>query len=622
MKIAVCDDDTFFLGQAEHAVKRWAEEQDLTVELQLFDNGDSLLTVSRTEQFDVLLLDIMMPLFNGMELAHVIRETNTAVKIVFLTSSPEFAVESYDVKASGYLLKPLQYEKLCSVLDDCKAPQDEESPHIIAKIPQGYHKIYLSEIECLEAQNKKTIFHLCSGKVQDALGTFSNYAKPLTIENGFFKCHRSYIVSIPQVDHFNTAQIRTRSGMQVPIARGYGKESKKYISHTCFKRRPQMTEMLLDGLRHLLTLLFGIGVSAAFLDVAPTRKNIVILSVFSALDFIVLCILFLLQSDSVTYAFYPLLTHMPLVLLFTLAFKCRLAPSVLAVLTAYLCCQISNWISTIPQTFHCPDWSVDITYIIVLIIISPFVWKYVASPIAKLLSKPASSLISFGIVPVSYYIFDYASTVYTKLLYAGNHITVEFPPFLLCISYLIFCAIYFKQYEEKQEAENHHRFMKLKQEQSEREMTAIRRSEHEISLLRHDMRHFLATVSDQISNGETEKAQETIHRVIASVEKTTRRKYSSNETINMILSCCEADMAENRIDFQHTIRIPKVLTVSDVDLTSILSNALENAIHAASSVQDPKKRIIRLSMIESGDKLLISLKNTCSTPLALKAGCL
>ena len=84
-----------------------------------------------------------------------------------------------------------------------------------------------------------------------------------------------------------------------------------------------MTEMLLDGLRHLLTLLFGIEVSAAFLDIAPTRKNIVILSVFSALDFIVLCILFLLQSDSVTYAFYPLLTHMPLVLLFTLAFKCR-----------------------------------------------------------------------------------------------------------------------------------------------------------------------------------------------------------------------------------------------------------------------------------------------------------
>lgn len=158
LKIAVCDDDNFFLGQAEHAVKRWAEEQDLTVELQLFDNGDSLLTVSRTEQFDVLLLDIMMPLFNGMELAHVIRETNTAVKIVFLTSSPEFAVESYDVKASGYLLKPLQYEKLCSVLDDCKAPQDEESPHIIAKIPRAITRSILARSNVWRRRTRRRSF--------------------------------------------------------------------------------------------------------------------------------------------------------------------------------------------------------------------------------------------------------------------------------------------------------------------------------------------------------------------------------------------------------------------------------------------------------------------------------
>ena len=108
-----------------------------------------------------------------------------------------------------------------------------------------------------------------------------------------------------------------------------------------------MTEMLLNGLRYLLTLLFGVAVSAAFLDVAPTRKNIVILSVFSALDFIVQCIMFLLQSDSATYAYYPLVTHIPLVLLFTLACKCRLVPSVLAVLTAYLCCQISKLISNL-----------------------------------------------------------------------------------------------------------------------------------------------------------------------------------------------------------------------------------------------------------------------------------
>ena len=60
-----------------------------------------------------------------------------------------------------------------------------------------------------------------------------------------------------------------------------------------------MIEMLLFGLRHLLTLLFGVAVSAAFLDIAPTRKNIVILSVFSALNFSVQCILYLMQSSTV-----------------------------------------------------------------------------------------------------------------------------------------------------------------------------------------------------------------------------------------------------------------------------------------------------------------------------------
>lgn len=227
MKIAVCDDDHQVLTQTEQAVREWAREKNLSIELETFDNGDSLLNTFHNKKFDVLLLDIMMPLFNGMELAHAIRGTDISAKIIFLTSSPEFAVESYDVKASGYLLKPLQYEKLCSVLNDCVQLPEEEAEHVIIKTIRGYHKIYLHEIECLEAQNKKVIFHLVGGQSQEALGTFSNYAESLTMENGFFKCHRSYIVSIPQVDYFNSGELRTRSGIQAPIARSYSKEFKE-----------------------------------------------------------------------------------------------------------------------------------------------------------------------------------------------------------------------------------------------------------------------------------------------------------------------------------------------------------------------------------------------------------
>lgn len=227
MKIAVCDDDRQFLAQTEQAVQEWIQERSLTAELAAFDNGDSLLNTFHNKKFDVLLLDIMMPLFNGMELARAIREIDADAKIIFLTSSPEFAVESYDVKASGYLLKPLQEEKLSKLLDECAETSEEDAEHIIIKTTRGYYKIYLHDIECLEAQNKKVVFHLRSGSSHEALDTFSSYAEALTLENGFFKCHRSYIVSIPQVDYFNSAEIKTQSGISVPIARSYSKEFKK-----------------------------------------------------------------------------------------------------------------------------------------------------------------------------------------------------------------------------------------------------------------------------------------------------------------------------------------------------------------------------------------------------------
>ena len=107
LKIAVCDDDNFFLGQAEHAVKRWAEEQDLTVELQLFDNGDSLLTVSRTEQFDVLLLDIMMPHMDGIAALTKLREFSN-VPVILLTAKSEDIdkVLGLTVGADDYITKP------------------------------------------------------------------------------------------------------------------------------------------------------------------------------------------------------------------------------------------------------------------------------------------------------------------------------------------------------------------------------------------------------------------------------------------------------------------------------------------------------------------------------------
>ncbi len=119
MRIAVCDDNADFLLSEITMIEKWSEQSGIPVEIYRFDNGDSLIAKNASVGMDIIFLDIIMPLQNGMETAKELRRLDNAVKIVFLTSSPEFALESYDVKAHGYLLKPVTYEKIKATLDDC-----------------------------------------------------------------------------------------------------------------------------------------------------------------------------------------------------------------------------------------------------------------------------------------------------------------------------------------------------------------------------------------------------------------------------------------------------------------------------------------------------------------------
>ena len=232
LKLFICDDDHICLEQSRELVQSWAEKNDRSIEIQTFDNGDSLLIHHKKEQADIIILDIMMPLLNGMDTAREIRKTDAVAKLIFLTSSPEFAVESYDVKASGYLLKPIHQEKLESLLSECSHETEKEPNHIIIRTLGGYQKIYLHTIECIEAQSRKVIFHLNNGTEAEALGTFSSYADALSPELDFYKCHRSYIVNIRNIDHFSTSEIMTQNGQRIPIARGLGKAFKDaYFAH-------------------------------------------------------------------------------------------------------------------------------------------------------------------------------------------------------------------------------------------------------------------------------------------------------------------------------------------------------------------------------------------------------
>lgn len=222
-RVAICDDDESCIANIESMLKNWSDTTSYQIEIDCFDNGDSLIRKTSTAQYNIIFLDIVMPLLNGMDTAMKIRENDKTVKIVFLTSSADFALQSYSVKATDYCIKPISYEKLREIMDDCTSVNLQEPENVIIKSVEGYQKIYLHDIEYIEAQNKRVFFLLRSGKVVEVIRTLYVFESELTYSKGFFKCHRSYLVYIPNVDHFNNTEIVTKSGRRIPIARGFGK---------------------------------------------------------------------------------------------------------------------------------------------------------------------------------------------------------------------------------------------------------------------------------------------------------------------------------------------------------------------------------------------------------------
>ena len=368
---------------------------------------------------------------------------------------------------------------------------------------------------------------------------------------------------------------------------------------------------ILSFLHNAITLLFGVFVSAAFLGVCMNRKNVFILLTFSVVVGGAYIASYLWLGVSGTEKIYPLIIHLPLAVFLSIWYHYRPAMSALSVLTAYLCCQISNWVGLAILSItdeQCVYYAVRIAVTVATFML---LIRYVSDATATLLQKPTKTLLILGLIPFVYYMFDYTTRVYTSLLYSGREVVVEFLGFILCVFYLLFIFLYFRQYEEKLEADQKNQLMELKRRQYEKELAAIRRSEREVSILRHDMRHFLLNLSAYIKNGESEKAEDYIHSLIASADQTATRKYCKNEIINIILSSHEEKIKQEQIQFSYSVDVPDELPFSDVDITAVLSNALENAIIAVMKLP-PEERIIQLTIKMNGGKLLFSLKNRFS----------
>lgn len=232
MKIAVCDDEILFLDEICSLLEVWGKERGISLSLYRFTNGDDLIDIHRSEWMDLIILDVIMPLLSGMDTARELRNTNQAVPIIFLTSSREFAVDSYEVKAWNYLIKPIDRAHLFLTLDEFLITYRSTTKFFTAKTVDGFCRIAIPDVDYLEAQNKQVLIHLSNGRMITARELFSKCAEVFTPENGFCCCHRSYIVNLTNVERFSKTELTTIYHGVIPISRNsYTAFKETYFNH-------------------------------------------------------------------------------------------------------------------------------------------------------------------------------------------------------------------------------------------------------------------------------------------------------------------------------------------------------------------------------------------------------
>ena len=234
LRIGFCDDDLSVLNTLQVLLDRYRVDRNADLSSAAFQSPLELIAeIEKGLRFDILLLDVLMPGENGMEAAREIRRFDSSVKIIFLTSSTEFAVESYSVGAYFYQLKPIWAESFYCLMDSVIAECDKSSSSsLILRCKSGITRVELEKLVYCEVMGRTLTFHLNSGVVLESMGRLDDLCDQLMPYPNFLRPHRSFLINMEYIANIAARSITMQDGAEVPVPHGkYSELKNRYLSY-------------------------------------------------------------------------------------------------------------------------------------------------------------------------------------------------------------------------------------------------------------------------------------------------------------------------------------------------------------------------------------------------------
>lgn len=363
--------------------------------------------------------------------------------------------------------------------------------------------------------------------------------------------------------------------------------------------------------------LFGMILSAAYCDIQWTKTKALVMTGSMAGIFILQGILYFWVDPGIVEYIYPVITHLPLAVVLCILSKKWLWPT-LSVLVAYLCCQTRRWLALLIVAVCAGDSAMqDMAELAVTLPILLILLRYTASSVRSFSRYPKSVQLQFGLVPALYYGFDYLTRIYTNLLLKGVLVAVEFMPFVCSVAYIVFVVRASSEGQIRGHLEQMQEILNLQVAQAIREIKALRESQQKTVTYRHDLRHHMQYLSACMENGQLERAQRYIREIYSEMEAGQVTVYCENEAANLIFSTFAERAREDGILMKIGTGIPQDIPVSESDLCVLLSNALENALHACQQRKEKGLSVwIEVTAYEKNGKLYLQFVNTCDGNIA------
>lgn len=231
LNLAVVDDVLADRVRMTDYIRKYSEENAVAISLSSYEDGEDFLVNAQHQGLDAVFLDIYMGEVNGFSVAQKLRKIAPRCAIVFVTTSADFAVKSYEVRAFYYMLKPYTYEDISKVVDLLDKSMKKSSRYIKVKESREWRKIFLEEIYYADYNNHYVQIHTENAIISTYM-KFSEFEEILSGYKEFITCYRCVLVNMNKIKKIEGLFFLINNGEYIPINRKRGKEIKeKYVNY-------------------------------------------------------------------------------------------------------------------------------------------------------------------------------------------------------------------------------------------------------------------------------------------------------------------------------------------------------------------------------------------------------